>query len=138
MNIKKELLKQQRGVTLMVLIITIVVLLIITTVGVHTSLERLKANDINKMFNDIVLLEDKILEYYVANGELPVVQNISYPNIAEAGENAVNLKIIDLSKLGNTSLNFGRDFEKLKDETTITSTNFDVYVINEKTLQVFL
>ena len=137
MNIKKELLKQQRGVTLMVLIITIVVLLIITTVGVHTSLERLKANDINKMFNDIVLLEDKILEYYVANGELPVVQNISYPNIAEAGENAVNLKIIDLSKLGNTSLNFGRDFEKLKDETTITSTNFDVYVINEKTLQVF-
>ena len=137
MNTKKELLKQQRGVTLIALVITIVVLLIITTVGVHTSLERVKANNINKMFNDIGLLEDKTLEYYVANGELPVIPNVSYPNIAEAGENATDLKVIDLSKLGNTSLNFGRDFEKLKNETTITSTNFDVYVINEKTLQVF-
>ena len=134
---EKRLSNSDKGVTLMVLIITIVVLLIITIVGVHTSLERIKANDINKMFNDIELLEDKTLEYYVVDGELPVISNVSYPNIAGAGENATDLKVIDLSKLGNTSLNFGRDFEKLKNETTITSTNFDVYVINEKTLQVF-
>ncbi len=137
MNTKKNILKEEKGITLIALVITIIVLVIITTVGVHTSLERLKGNNVNKLFNDIEFLEDKTLEYYVANGELPILTNIDYPNISAAGENAINLKIIDLSKLGNLSLNFGQDFEKLKNETKIENTDYNVYVINEQTQQIF-
>lgn len=69
--------KNNRGITLVSLIITIVVMFIIAGTTVYTSLRRFEINRLNKMYNDIRLLSDKVANYYLKYNGLPVVRNSS-------------------------------------------------------------
>ena len=133
-------MKKQKGITLVSLIITIVLLLIITGTTVYTSVDRFKINNLKKMYNDIELLDDKVNNYYLKYGGLPVIKDaqnnpVSYTHTAidfnkDVNDNN-NYYIIDLSAIGNITLNYGKDGYESPNSSD------DVYIINEKSHTVY-
>lgn len=133
-------MKKQKGITLVSLIITIVLLLIITGTTVYTSVDRFKINNLKKMYNDIELLDDKVNNYYLKYGGLPVIKDAknnpeSYTHTAldfnkDVNDNE-NYYIIDLSAIGDITLNYGKDGYESPNGSD------DVYIINEKSHTVY-
>ena len=133
-------MKKEKGITLVSLIITIILMIIIASTTVHTSMNRFKINNLNKMYNDIELLKDKIDNYYIQYGGIPVLRNdsnepIQYTFSSLNFDRNVNdnelYYIIDLGAMGDFTLNYGKDgYEK-------PNTSNDVYIMNEKTQTVY-
>ena len=110
-------LKNNKGVTLVALSISIIIIGIILTVIVFSSRNSLKMRDLNNMYSDIRILEDKISIYYLDYNELPILGRL--PNaqvnkmLSDTSKNPNNYKngtmtkfyVIDTSKLLNISLN---------------------------------
>lgn len=113
-------IKSKNGITIVSLVITIIILLIISTTIVYNVNSSNKVSGYNNMVADIKLLEDKILIYFNKYGEIPKTsRTINIDNI-EYYE-------IDLSKLENITLSYGKDYNS-SDELT---ENSDVYVVND-------
>lgn len=133
-------MKRDKGITLVSLIITIVLLLIITGTTVYTSVDRFKINNLKKMYNDIELLDDKVNNYYLKYGGLPVIKDAknnpeSYTHTAlyfnkDVNDNE-NYYIIDLAAIGDITLNYGKDGYESPNGSD------DVYIINEKSHTVY-
>lgn len=133
-------MKKENGITLVSLIITIVLMLIIAGTTVYTSTNRFKINNVNKMYNDIKLLNDKINNYYLKYGGIPGLMDNSKNYIEytfseikfykDANDNN-KYYIIDLSVLGDITLNYGKEGYENPNNSD------DVYVINEKTHTVY-
>lgn len=130
------MIKNSNGITLVTLTITIAVMIIIASVTVYTSMDRFEINNLNKMINDIEFLKDKVLNYYLKYNELPIIKEIEYTNInfeVDVNDND-NEKyyIIDLEAMEDIALNYGKEgFENRN------SLNDDVYIINEKSHQIY-
>lgn len=134
-------MKKQNGITLVSLVITIILIVIVASTTIYSSMDRFEINKLKKMYNDIELLSDKVNSYYLQYNTLPIVldenqQSIkySYTTIDFEDKNAndnENYYIIDLETLEKVSLNYG--------ETGFNNTNNsnDVYIINEKTHQIY-
>lgn len=129
-----------KGITLISLVITIVIILILTSITVSTSTNRFKINNLNKMYNDIDLLNDKISSYYLQYGGLPILKdsnnnNITYTftqlNFIKNANDDTNYYIIDLGAIGNITLNYGEEGYKNP------NTSDDVYIINNKTHTIY-
>lgn len=106
-------LKNQKGITLITLIVTVILLIIITAtiaLNVNSSLEL---SNLTKLENDIQALNDRVAVYYVANGTLPVTSD-TYTK-TQLANRITNLSAndgdiyykIDLAKLSNITLNYG-------------------------------
>lgn len=146
---------QNKGITLVALMVTVIVLLIITTAGISTSLDRFEINNYRKMKNDLELLEDKVSDYYLKYEGLPVLRtsdsNIEVFNYKEYIKGLTNTNqepatnandndiyyIIDLEALGNITLNYGRDFEKYKSNNVVQNVDTDIYIINEESHTIY-
>lgn len=133
-------MKNQKGITLVSLIITIIIILIIASATVYTSTNRFKINNISKMYNDIELLNDKIATYYLKFGGLPIIKNtentpirytFSELNFDKNINDDDNYYIIDLEAIGNITLNYGKEGFKNP------NTSDDVYIINDKIHSVY-
>ena len=147
MNVKSE-----KGVTLIILIIMLIVMGIITTITLNNSPRQLQIGNVNNLFSDIDSLSSKISDYYLQNGTIPIMENNPYL------ENANELKtvlssngalpdeinpndqgayyVIDLSKLDNLTLNFGKDYKNWNDTSTYEEYQ-DIYIINPITHQIY-
>ena len=129
---KEKLLKNQKGITLVVLIITVVVLSILLGVTITNGDIGTDVRNYNYMRADIELLESKIMVYYNENGSLPTTgtQITNAGTIlgtqASSRDNA-NYYQIDISKLYNITLNYGGG----------TVENQDIYVVNEQSHEVY-
>lgn len=132
-----NIFKEQKGITLITLIITVVLLIIITAtiaINSHTSLEL---SNLTKLENDIQALNDRIATYYVKNGTLPVTSD-TYTK-KELSSRITNLSPndgdtyyrIDLSKLDNITLNYGNN-TYIINETSHNIYNLDSVVYDEK------
>ena len=98
-------LKRNRGITLVALVITIILLLILTgTIIYNVDLSNSKLY-YDKMVADINLLNDKILVYYNKYNE------ITKPD-RSIKINEVTYWEIDLSKLDNITLNYGKGYRR--------------------------
>ena len=125
--------KSEKGITMVAIVITIVILFIIVSAVSFSSKNGIDMKNINNMYTDIMLLEDKVAMYYLANSALPV---ISTPlNIDEVpdkiktfnpNDNDVYYKI-DLSLLDNITLN------NAKDRSNVT----DTYIINQRSHSIY-
>ena len=71
----KKNIKNQRGITLVVLMITIVIMAILVGFAVSNLDTGADIRNYNYMCADIELLEAKIMTYYNENGELPIEGN---------------------------------------------------------------
>lgn len=106
-------MKNQKGVTLTILIATVVVMAIIAGSISYNSLSSMKMNKYYNMCSDIELLDEKISLYYLQNKELPIleakdvngiIKDYSEDNVNYNPNNSNTLYKIDLSKLENLSL----------------------------------
>lgn len=149
------MLIQNKGITLVALMVTVIVLLMISTVGIYTSLDRFELNDYKKMKSDLELLEDKVSDYYLKYEGLPVLRtsdsnievfsykeyikgltNANQEPATNANDNDIYY-IIDLEALGNITLNYGKDFEKYKSNNVVQNVDTDIYIINEESHTIY-
>lgn len=139
-------LKNNKGVTLLILCIMIVVIIIISDITITEGLGLLNIKNVNKMVSDIEIISTGISNYYLKNNELPLLGKYcdnkdflidlfngeEYINQSDSGE----YYVIDLSKLDNLTLNYGRDYEKWTSNADNEKYK-DLYIINEVTHQVY-
>lgn len=128
-------IKNQRGITLITLIITIVLLIIITAtiaINSHTSLEL---SNLTKLENDIQALNDRVAAYYVKTGTLPVTEETYTKSELEELITGISINdgdtyyTIDLSKLSNITLNYGKRYNDVESQ--------DKYIINQDTHNIY-
>lgn len=99
----KEKINSQKGITIVAVVTSVVILLILSSVTIYSVRISNNAGPYNKMVADITLLEDKILVYYNKYGDIPIHETSATVEIDE-----VDYYRIDLSKLENVTLNFGK------------------------------
>lgn len=112
--------KSQRGITIVSLIITIIILLILSGTIIYNMNSSNKVVGYNNMIADIKLLEDKLLVYFNKYGEIPKTSRTININNKDYYE-------IDLSRLDNITLNYGKEYN----ENTKLTENSDVYLVND-------
>lgn len=134
----RSILRKEKGVTLVSLVITIIVMLILVisvTASLSSTTEVKKYNQIKE---DIVALTEEVKNYYLTNGSLPVVTSTSFTK-ANFNDNMIkNLNVNDgdqyypiKTDLLSITLNKG---EGNKNNNYTTS---DLYIVNEKSLTVY-
>lgn len=119
-------LKNEKGVTMIAIVITIIILLIIISTVSFSSKNGIDMKKLNNMYADILLLEEKISVYYLKNGTIPIKGNelaieaeLKTQLINDNPNNGTQFYEIDLDKLENISLNNNN-----------SSNDKDVYIIN--------
>ena len=144
-----KFLKEQKGINLISLSVAVTVILILTSITLYNATENIKISKLKSMQTDIENLSDKVSSYYSQYGELPVNKNIEYTNINKIKNSGVissfvdtgKFYVIDLSKIENLTLNYGEEYEKIKNGETTTPQQIneltDIYIINETSHNVF-
>ena len=64
-------MRNEKGITLMILVATVVIMAIIIGSISYSSLNAFKMNTYYNMCSDIELLDEKIALYYLENGRIP-------------------------------------------------------------------
>lgn len=81
------MLKNNKGITLVTMVITVLILLILLTTLTYTAYTNIGIRGLNKLYNDIRTLNDKVAVYYMENGKLPVGDMYATINVGdELGE----------------------------------------------------
>lgn len=126
--------KKQEGVTLIVLVIAVVLMLLIAGTLVYNSRTNVDIKRLNALYNDIELLQNEVQEYYLENKKIPILRK--YTGLGQIdnrnpNDDAEGYYVLDISKLGDVRLNYGRDFETVRNESAGDPSNYeDVYIIN--------
>ena len=128
---RKDILKKQNGITLIVLMITIVILLILASVTIRNIDTGTDIRNYNYMCADIELLNSKIMAYYNEKGTIPT-KGTAFNAKTILGEQASNKDNdnyyqIDINSLVNVTLNYGGG----------TIENGDIYIMNEQSHEVY-
>ena len=132
------MIKKEKGIALVSLLIVIAVMTIIASTVVYISLDRFEINNLRKMYNDIELLQDKVSNYYLKHDVLPVKRVNNTPvkyNLAlnfekNSADNGIYY-ILDLEAMGGIALNYGQEgFEN-------PNLSDDVYIINEQSHTIY-
>ena len=149
----KNLLKQEKGISLISLAITIIILGIITSIIVYNVKDTKHTEALTKMYTDIENLNDKIASYYKTYGNIPAYSTekcsingallANLENAQGANDTEVFL-VIDLSAIENLTLNYGKGYEILLNElseneqyTLNETSDKDIYIINENSHNIF-
>ena len=134
-------IKQEKGITLSTLVITIIVLLILTSTLIYNTKGSIRIQNRTKLYNDIELLKEKVSEYYNEYGKIPA--NIEYTNIGNLSNilsknnDTGKFYVIDLEAMKGITLNYGKDYEKIKDNESSANSYQDVYIINQNSHNIF-
>lgn len=115
--------KKNKGVTLIIVVITIVIMGILLATVVYNAQNRNKMNKLDYMYTDLTILEGKYKVYYQQHNYIPVEELYTGDTAFKAQMNPNDNEkyyVVDLQKLNNVSLK--------------TSGTF---IINEKTLSVY-
>lgn len=148
----KNVIKNERGVSLISLAVAIILLGIITSMLLYNVKDTKDIERVTNMYIDIEGISDRVSNYYTRYGALPVLNEIDLSNdstisnwISERNSNSNEgplgkndsdkFYVIDLKALENLSLNYGSGFAKITDSTL--PSDKDVYVINEKSHNIF-
>lgn len=142
----KKLIKKSKGVSLISLVITVAVILILTNVVVYNATDSLRATKLSNMQADIENLRDKVSTYYAQYGMIPADTSIAYTNtshinsISEATDTG-HFYVIDLAAMENVTLNYGKDYEKIRSGQATTQDQInqltDLYIINGTSHNIF-
>ena len=134
------MIKKDRGITVITLSIAVIIILIVTGMLVYSAKDSIYVKNLTNMQNDISNLRDKISLYYSQYGALPAsTEFTSIPNGMPKGLNDTGrFLIIDLQALDGLTLNYGKDYEKYKNNRDIDQSELiDIYIINENSHNIF-
>ena len=133
--------KQEKGITMTALVITVITLLILTNVMIYNTKSSIDISKLTNLYNDIELLRDKVSTYYGEYGKIPA--EIKYTNTSELS-NVLSIKndigdfyVIDLEAMQGITLNYGKDYEKVKNDISNADNYTDLYIINENSHNIF-
>ena len=113
-----------------ILLIIYVVVFFIILLQIHLYLKNgNQALQINEMYKDIEILEDKISLYYLDNGKIPIKEEkcINFYNNSINPNDNKSYYEIDLEKLDNMQLSYGNG--KFGEN--------DIYLINEQSHTIY-
>lgn len=131
-------LTSNKGVTLLTLTITIVIMLILSftiSINVSTYVERKKKTNLE---TDITKLQEEISHYYIENKSIPIANKYTNTDMLKKSTNDnENYYVIDLSKMEDLSLNYGKDYETIADFTIEIDDLVDIYIINEQSHTIY-
>ena len=137
----KKIIKKEKGVTMVALVITVIILLILTNMLIYNATDSAQIKSLTSLYNDIELLREKVSEYYNEYGKIPA--KIKYTNTSELSNvlsstnDTGDFYIIDLEAMQGISLNYGKDYEKAKNDSQNVDTYKDIYIINENSQNIF-
>lgn len=138
--------KNNKGVTLVALAIAVAIIMILTNVVVYNAIDGLRANKLGNLQTDIENLRDKVSNYYAQHGAIPADTSIEYTNIGNLSSiigatDTGKFYVIDLAAMENVTLNYGRDYEKIRNKEVTTQSEInnltDLYIINFDSHNVF-
>ena len=144
----KNKLRQEKGITMMALVVTIIILLILTSVLVFNTQDSVYIKRLNNLYSDIELLRAKTDEYYNEYGQIPAkikyenkIQLEKLKNVRSTKNDTGNFYVIDLEAMEGITLNYGKDYENVKNlpknEETNANNYTDLYIINENSHNIF-
>lgn len=123
-------IRGNKGITMIALVVTIVILLILSSVVIIEMNTGDKFKDYQYMKADIETIKDSTLIYYHKYTEIPkkgsILSSIELSGQASTNDDS-NYYEVDLKKLGNITLNYGKG----------NSSDKDIYIINEKSQEVY-
>lgn len=129
----KQMIKNEKGVTMIAIVITIIILLIIVATVSFSSKNGIDMKKMNNMYTDIILLEDKVAFYYLEHGTIPAKGAALLPDeipdeikTYNPNDNE-NYYKLDLDLLENVDLNYAIDATNVR----------DIYIINEKSHAIY-
>ena len=137
-----KVIKSEKGVTLIVLIVTIIVLSVLSFTVVANidglSSAKRKANfegDMNK-------LSEAVEQYFARYDELPIANPYSNVSMLQGIKNAndnSNYYVIDIIKMMDYDLHYGKDYLSIKklDVAADASQYTDVYIVNKASHTVY-
>ncbi len=144
----KNIMSQNKGITMISVTIIVIVILILTGVLIYDARDSLKVTKLQSMQSDIQNLRDKINNYYAQYGQIPA--RIKYTNTDNIGKimttgvispniDTGDFYIIELSSLENLTLNYGEDYKNITSTTTESEAGQyeDIYIINETSQNIF-
>ncbi len=132
----KKVYKNEKGITLIILVITVIVLVIVTYTLAINSYSSLELSKLTKLENDIQSLNDRVSAYFVENEKLPIYQEAGVQTKDDLrtvlNDMSVNdgeiYYVIDTDLLDNITLNYGSKYR--------TSTQ-DRFIINEESHVIY-
>ena len=117
----KQMIKNEKGVTMIAIVITIIILLIIVATVSFSSKNGIDMKKMNNMYTDIILLEDKVALYYLEHGIIPAKGAALLPDeipdeikTYNPNDNE-NYYKLDLDLLENVDLNYAIDASNVRD-----------------------
>ena len=126
-NINKE-----NGITLAILVITITLILILTGTVIYNAQGSLRIRILTNLTNDIETLDEKVSDYYNEYGDIPAkikytnIDNLKNAGIFSTNDDLEEFYVLDLEAMQGVSLNYGKDYEKIKN-TSGESTDANQY-----------
>lgn len=149
----KKILKQEKGISLMSLAVAIIILVIITNILVYRAKDNVYIKNLTNMYNDISNLREKISNYYSTYGDIPAkvkyeneqeIEKLKEAKVIGVNDSENEYYVIELSALEGLTLNFGREYETIKNMGTITQDGQalvnslkDIYIINKNSHNIF-
>ena len=139
----KYKLKQEKGITMVALVITVIILMILTNVLIYNAQDNVYIKTLTNLYNDIDMLRDKVSAYYSEYGKIPAeikytnIGGLKSANILGASDKEDEFYVIDLEAMQGISLNYGKDYEKVKTDKENANNYTDLYIINENSHNIF-
>lgn len=140
----KSVLKSEKGVSLISLGVAIIIMMIITSMLIYSTKDTMQVSKLNKMYDDISNLTDKVSAYYAQYGDIPIKEKITeipqgIKDIMGANDQEGEFYVLDLKSIDGLTLNYGRNYEAVKDNDNLNSNdeNNDVYIINKRSHNIF-
>ena len=142
----KKIIRREKGITLVALVITVAIILILTNVIIYNTIDNLRSTKLGNMQADIENLRDKVSNYYSQYGSIPADTSIEYTNVnhinsISSATDTGPFYVIDLAAMENVTLNYGKDYEKIRTGVATTEQEInsltDLYIINSTSHNVF-
>lgn len=137
----KNKITQEKGITMVALVITVIILLIVTGMLIYNARDGVQIKALTNLYNDIELLREKVSEYYEEYGTIPA--KIKYTNteglkkILSKNNDIGDFYVIDLEAMQGITLNYGKDYEIIKNNIDAGDDYTDLYIINENSHNIF-
>lgn len=140
----KYKIKNEKGITMVALVITVLILLILTNMLVYNAQDNIYIRAVTNLYNDIDILREKVSEYYNEYGKIPAeikytneeqLQNLS--SVLSTQNDTGDFYVIDLEAMQGITLNYGKDYEKVKGDKNNANIYTDLYIINKNSHNIF-
>lgn len=134
-------IKKEKGITMVALVITVVILIILTNMLIYNAQDNVYIKALTNLYNDISMLREKVSAYYNEYGKIPA--EITYTNtsglsdVLSSQNDVGDFYVIDLEAMQGITLNYGKDYEKVKNDKENANSYTDLYIINGNSHNIF-